>query len=85
MEAVRAGTIPITWSTADRCSPVTFVSVSIDCSSLRRTPGVSDAIGGDEMVGNGEERKVREFLEKCSREGNNWVNGRKIKEGVIIT
>lgn len=46
---------------------------------------MSDAIGGDEMVGNGEERKVREFLEKCRREGNNWVNGRKIKEGVIIT
>jgi hypothetical protein len=30
--------------------------VSIDWRSLRRTPGVSDAIGEDEVVGDGEER-----------------------------
>jgi hypothetical protein len=39
--------------------------VSIDWRSLRRTPGVSDAIGEDEELGDGEERKG-------TVSGNSW-------------
>lgn len=40
----KVGRIPMTWSRAERCSPVGLVFVFMDCRSLRRIPGFRVAI-----------------------------------------
>lgn len=43
-EPASAGTIPISWRSGERWSPVTRVLVFMACSILRRMPGVREAI-----------------------------------------